>query len=176
MSSLFKIILLGMLKNMQQLSVTICHVPENIVVVRRRGFGSGRPYSRLTQSSQGLINFISIQQMHYTFFQCFLAPTYVSAYIVPSSGGGSLRVHNLKNIQMSFTTHNYRIKFVNAQQAKLINCYKNIKEKLHKTNASIWFKKICKIEKLTPKYIHIIVNGYFINFHYSYTYKLSLLY
>jgi hypothetical protein len=30
------------------------------------------------------INFISIQQMHYTFFHWFLAPSYVLAYLVPS--------------------------------------------------------------------------------------------
>jgi hypothetical protein len=41
------------------------------------------------------------------------------------------------------------IKFVNAQQAKLIY-YKNIKEKLHKTNAFIWFNKICKITTTPP--------------------------
>jgi hypothetical protein len=34
-----------------------------------------------------------------------------------------------------------------------------VKEKLNKTNASILYNKICKIEKLTPKYIHVTVNG-----------------
>jgi hypothetical protein len=38
------------------------------------------------------------------------------------------------------------IKLVNAQQAKLVYNYTNIKQKLHKTNASIWFNKICKID------------------------------
>jgi hypothetical protein len=33
------------------------------------------------------------------------------------------------------------IKFANAQQAKIIYNYKNIKEKLHKVNAFIWFNK-----------------------------------
>jgi hypothetical protein len=37
--------------------------------------------------------------------------------------------------------------------------YVNIKEKLLKTKASIWFNKICKIEQLSPKHIHITVNG-----------------
>jgi hypothetical protein len=53
----------------------------------------------------------------------------------------------------------YNTKFVNAQEAKLVYNYKYIKEKLHKTNASMWFNKICIIEKLTPKYIHVTVNG-----------------
>jgi hypothetical protein len=51
------------------------------------------------------------------------------------------------------------IKFGNAQQAKLTNNYKNIKVKLHSTNASIWFNKICKLEQLTPTYVHVTVNG-----------------
>jgi hypothetical protein len=37
--------------------------------------------------------------------------------------------------------------------------YLYIKEKLHKTKASIWFNKICKTEQLSPNYIHITVNG-----------------
>jgi hypothetical protein len=53
----------------------------------------------------------------------------------------------------------YNVKIVNAQQAIPIYQYYNIKEKLHKSNASIWFNKICKIEHLTPNYIHITVNG-----------------
>jgi hypothetical protein len=53
----------------------------------------------------------------------------------------------------------YNVKFVNAQQAKVIQNYRRIKEKLHRTNASIWFNKTCRAEHLTPKYIHITVNG-----------------
>jgi hypothetical protein len=53
----------------------------------------------------------------------------------------------------------YNVKFINAQQAKSVYHYRNIKEKLLKTNASIWFNKICKIEQLSPKDIHITVNG-----------------
>jgi hypothetical protein len=53
----------------------------------------------------------------------------------------------------------YKVKFCNAQQAKSAYSYRKIKEKLHKTNASIWFNKICKMEQLSPKYIHITVNG-----------------
>jgi hypothetical protein len=53
----------------------------------------------------------------------------------------------------------HSVKFINAQQAKSVYHYRNIKEKLLKTNASISFNKICKTEKLSPKYMHITVNG-----------------
>jgi len=36
------------------------------------------------------------------------------------------------------------VKFLGAQQAKQIYQYKNTKEKLCKTNAAIWFNKICR--------------------------------
>jgi len=36
---------------------------------------------------------------------------------------------------------------ISAQQAKLNN-YKNTKLKLLKTNAAIWFNKLCKIRQL----------------------------
>jgi hypothetical protein len=35
------------------------------------------------------------------------------------------------------------IKFVNAKQAKEIYTYKNIKRKLYKINAAIWYNKTC---------------------------------
>jgi hypothetical protein len=38
------------------------------------------------------------------------------------------------------------IKFINARQAKEISQYKNTKEKLHKTNAAIWYNKIDKLQ------------------------------
>jgi hypothetical protein len=44
------------------------------------------------------------------------------------------------------------IKYVNAQQAIFIYKYRNIKEKLQKTMASIWYNKICRVE-LQPKYM-----------------------
>jgi hypothetical protein len=47
------------------------------------------------------------------------------------------------------------IKFIKARQAKEIYQYKNIEEKLHKTNAAI-----CRLQHLTPKYISIKVNGH----------------
>jgi len=36
------------------------------------------------------------------------------------------------------------VKFVSAQQAKQTCQCKNTKEKLYKTNAAIWYNKICR--------------------------------
>ena len=55
--------------------------------------------------------------------------------------------------------HRTTIKVVNAQQAKLQNIFKNTKLKLLKTNAAIWFNKMCKTKQLTPKYFDIKING-----------------
>jgi hypothetical protein len=52
-----------------------------------------------------------------------------------------------------------KIKFVDAKQAKCIHNYKNIKKKLQRSNASIWFNKVCRSEHLEPKYIGIKING-----------------
>jgi hypothetical protein len=52
------------------------------------------------------------------------------------------------------------IKFISAQQARTIYNFRNIKVKLQKTIASIWFNKICKSEQLQPKYIHIKISGH----------------
>ena len=52
------------------------------------------------------------------------------------------------------------IKFVVARQAKDVYQYKNITEKLHRTNAAIWHNKLCRQLQLTPKYIAIKVNGH----------------
>ena len=51
-------------------------------------------------------------------------------------------------------------KLINAQQAKTIYAYKNRKEKLQRTNASIWFSKMCLLNHLIPTYIKITNNGY----------------
>jgi inorganic pyrophosphatase/exopolyphosphatase len=51
------------------------------------------------------------------------------------------------------------IKFANVKQAKYTHEYKNVKEKLHKMNADIWFNKMCKAYNVTPKYINIKVSG-----------------
>jgi len=52
-------------------------------------------------------------------------------------------------------TNTRTIKFGNAKQAKQTHQYKNIKTKLYKTNAAIWYNKTCRLKQLTPKYIFI---------------------
>jgi hypothetical protein len=52
----------------------------------------------------------------------------------------------------------HNVKFINAQQAKPVYHYRNIKEKLHKTKASIWFNKICKINTKIKKCIRWLKN------------------
>jgi hypothetical protein len=51
------------------------------------------------------------------------------------------------------------IKFCIAKQAKQTYKYKNIKIKLYKNNAAIWYNKICRMKQITPGYISIKVNG-----------------
>jgi hypothetical protein len=55
--------------------------------------------------------------------------------------------------------HGATTKIIDAQQAKLHNIFKNTKLKLLKTNAAIWFNKICIIKQLKPNYINIKNNG-----------------
>jgi outer membrane receptor for ferrienterochelin and colicin len=50
------------------------------------------------------------------------------------------------------------IQFVVARQAKDVYQYKNIKEKLHRTNEATWNNKLCQQLQLTLKYIPIKVN------------------
>jgi hypothetical protein len=47
-----------------------------------------------------------------------------------------------------------------CQKAKVTNAYKNTKEKLHRTNATIWFNKLCRSYHLKPNYIKITINGH----------------
>jgi hypothetical protein len=51
------------------------------------------------------------------------------------------------------------IKFIDAKQAKDVYEFKNFKRKLYKTNAAIWYNKICRQKQLTPNYINISING-----------------
>jgi len=48
------------------------------------------------------------------------------------------------------------IKFCDAKQ---VYHYKNIKLKLNKNNAAIWFNKTCKAKHLTPTYASIKIKG-----------------
>jgi len=54
--------------------------------------------------------------------------------------------------------HSATIRIMNAQQVKLNNNYKNTRLKLLKTNAAIWFKKMCKVKQLKPNYTNIKIN------------------
>ena len=47
------------------------------------------------------------------------------------------------------------IKVINAQQVRIIHLHKNTKQKLLKTNAAIWFNKMCRHKHLAPKYIKL---------------------
>jgi len=51
------------------------------------------------------------------------------------------------------------VKIINAQQAKQIHHFKNTKERLYKTNASVWYNKTCRQLQLAPIYISIKVKG-----------------
>jgi hypothetical protein len=62
-----------------------------------------------------------------------------------------------------YRSNNNRLSFkvtCGAQQAKLHNIYKNTKLKLLKTNAGIWFNKMCRDRQLKPNYINITINGH----------------
>ena len=45
------------------------------------------------------------------------------------------------------------IKIIDAQQAKLRNNHKNTRLKLLKTNAAIWFNKMCRIKQLNSAFV-----------------------
>ena len=51
------------------------------------------------------------------------------------------------------------IKYIEAKQTKAIYQFKNSKRKLYRTNAAIWYNKICRQNLLTPDYINIRING-----------------
>jgi hypothetical protein len=50
------------------------------------------------------------------------------------------------------------LKIVYAQQAQIIQNYKNAKPKLLKTKTAILFNKTCETKELRPRYIHIKIN------------------
>jgi hypothetical protein len=49
------------------------------------------------------------------------------------------------------------IKFVIARQEKEVYHYKNTKEKLHRTNAAVWYNKLCQQLQLTPINIYFAI-------------------
>ena len=51
---------------------------------------------------------------------------------------------------MRYTVEKHMLHIL-AQQAKICNIYKNTRLKLLKTNAALWFNKMCKTKNLKPK-------------------------
>ena len=62
---------------------------------------------------------------------------------------------------LTYTTmhRNTKVKFSDAKQARYIHNYRNIKTKLYRTNAAIWYNKICRQKQLTPAHINIRIKG-----------------
>jgi len=58
---------------------------------------------------------------------------------------GQFMMHGQRNIKLC--------------DAKQVYHYKNIKLKLYKNNAAIWFNKTCKAKHLTPTYASIKIKG-----------------
>jgi hypothetical protein len=88
---------------------------------------------------------------------------YVSSFTKHNSHAFHLDINDTDvvdptDVAEAFAKH-FRVKIINAQQARVSYNYKNIKEKLLKTNSAIWLNKICRQEQLKPNYIHINVNG-----------------
>jgi hypothetical protein len=54
--------------------------------------------------------------------------------------------------------HGERVRIMDAKRAKLLNNFKNTKGKLLRTNAAIWFNKMCRIRQVKPNYINIRIN------------------
>jgi len=48
---------------------------------------------------------------------------------------------------------------INSQQARIIHNCINTTKMMFKTNAAVWFNKMCIFHNLTAKYIQIKVNG-----------------
>jgi hypothetical protein len=62
---------------------------------------------------------------------------------------------------LSLMHRTMNLKFANAKQAKETYEYRNIKQKLHKTTAAIWFNKTCRERGIKPNYINIKKKNYF---------------
>jgi len=50
-------------------------------------------------------------------------------------------------------------RFIYAKQAKGIHLYKNMKIKLYRANAAVWYNKTRRDKQLTANYITIKING-----------------
>ena len=70
----------------------------------------------------------------------------------------------------------YYLKLINVQQAKITQACKNMKEKLHRTSATIWLKKMCQLSHLTPKYIKMTINGHKQQCYYTRRHSMLIIY
>ena len=52
-----------------------------------------------------------------------------------------------------------QFKIIDASQARLVYQYINIKRKLLRTNAHIWFNRMCKSKNITPNYARQKIKG-----------------
>jgi hypothetical protein len=55
--------------------------------------------------------------------------------------------------------HGKYIKIIDAQWTKMSNSYIYVELRILKSNADIWYNKICNTKQLTPKHTHIKGNG-----------------
>jgi hypothetical protein len=62
----------------------------------------------------------------------------------------ALQLVGVKYIQYDYCKEYVNIKLADAKQERITCAYKNKKEKLLKTNAVIWFKRMRKVNHLTP--------------------------
>jgi len=46
------------------------------------------------------------------------------------------------------------IKFIDHKQANVVHQFTNIKKKTYRTNAAIWYNKVCRLLRLTPAYLY----------------------
>jgi hypothetical protein len=51
------------------------------------------------------------------------------------------------------------VKRVNDEHAKITNLHKKSRNKLVRTNAAIWYSKVCRAKHLAPKYAHINIKN-----------------
>jgi len=64
--------------------------------------------------------------------------------------------------------HGANMKIVDAKQAKTCYTYKSTRLKLIKTNAALWFNKMCRIKQLKPNYILFKSNRSTFKYFYSF--------
>jgi hypothetical protein len=66
---------------------------------------------------------------------------------------------SVKKNHTSFMMIPHSKALLHLSQVPMFPDMRNTKEKLHKTNAAIWFNKMCKYKQLTPKDMVIKIKG-----------------